>query len=541
MPLSPFRLTDAPEWEALLAHHRAAGPLDLRTLFAEDPTRAGALTFAVGDLAVDLSKHLVTSETLVHLLALAEAADVPGRIAGLLAGDRSNVTEDRAALHTALRAPRDAVVEVDGADVVPDVHAVLDRMAAFAERVRSGDWRGATGERITAIVNIGIGGSDLGPAMAYRALRHHADPDLDVRFVSNIDPTDVAEALRGLNPETTLLVVCSKTFTTLETLTNARTARAWLVDLLGEEAVADHFVAVSTNAEGVADFGIDPANMFGFWDWVGGRYSLPSAIGLTLMLAIGPDGFRDLLAGMRDVDEHLAATPLAANVPVLMALLGLWYRNVLGAASHAVLPYAQALARFPAYLQQLDMESNGKRVDLAGEPVAWRTGPIVWGEPGTNGQHAFFQLLHQGTELVPCDVIGVLRPADDLGDHHDLLMANCFAQTEALAFGKTAEEVAAEGADPALVPHRTFLGNNPSTTILAPELSPRVLGQLVALYEHKVVVQGVLWGVNSFDQWGVELGKALATRIAAELRGDGELDHDASTNALVRRYREARG
>jgi glucose-6-phosphate isomerase len=542
MPVAPFRLTDAPEWTALLDHHRQHGAVDLRAAFADDPDRAERLSFAVGDLHVDCSKHLVDDAVLHRLLALAEAAEVPQRLQALLSGERVNVTEDRAVLHTALRAPRGTVVEVDGHDVVPDVHAVLDRMAAFAEQVRSGRWRGATGEAIETVVSIGIGGSDLGPAMAYQALRHRADGP-EVRYVSNVDPTDVAEALDGLDPARTLVVVVSKTFTTLETLANARTVRAWLVEALGEDAVAAHFVAVSTNAEGVADFGIDVANMFGFWDWVGGRYSLPSAVGLSLMLAIGPDAFRELLAGMRTVDEHLAGTPLERNVPVLLALLGVWYRNVLGAESHAVIPYAQALARFPAYLQQLDMESNGKRVTLDGTPVAWDTGPVVWGEPGTNGQHAFFQLLHQGTALVPCDMIAVAEPAHDLGGQHDELVANCFAQTEALAFGKSPEEVRAEGVDEGLVAHRAFPGGRPSTTILAPALTPAVLGQLVALYEHKVLVQGLLWGVNSFDQWGVELGKALAKRISPELAaGEApDLDHDASTNALIRRYRAARG
>jgi glucose-6-phosphate isomerase len=541
MPSSAFRLTESPHWAALLAHHREQGVVDLRAAFGADPERAERLSAAVGDLHIDYSKHLVTAETIWLLVDLAEAAGVPERVAAMLAGERLNATEDRAVLHTALRAPRDATITVDGEDVVPAVHEVLDRMADFAERVRSGDWRGATGERIATVVNIGIGGSDLGPAMAYRALRHHADGP-EVRYVANVDPTDVAEALDGLDPARTLVVVVSKTFTTLETLANARTVRAWLTGSLGEEAVASHFVAVSTNAEGVAEFGIDTANMFGFWDWVGGRYSLPSAVGLSVMLAIGPDGFRDLLAGFRVVDEHLASAPLERNVPVLLALLGIWYRNVLGAESHAVLPYAQALSRFPAYLQQLDMESNGKRTTLEGEPVGWHTGPVVWGEPGTNGQHAFFQLLHQGTALVPCDVIGFVEPVREPAAQHDELMANCFAQTEALAFGKTAEEVRAEGVEEALVPHRTFPGGNPSTTILAPALTPHVLGQLVALYEHRVLVQGIVWGVNSFDQWGVELGKALARRIGPELTAPSEptLDHDASTTALIRRYRRGR-
>jgi glucose-6-phosphate isomerase len=542
MDLSPFRLSGSAPLAALVAHHRKVGRVDLRTAFADDPTRGTALTAQVGDLHVDYAKHLVDRETITLLLDLAEQAGVSARIDAMLAGARINTTEDRSVLHTALRAPRDATITVEGEDVVPAVHEVLDAMSAFADRVRSGEWRGATGARITTVVNIGIGGSDLGPAMTYRALRAEAHPELEVRYVANVDPADVAEALTGLDPATTLFIVCSKTFTTLETLTNARTARTWLVAALGEDAVADHFVAVSTNAEGVAEFGIDTANMFGFWDWVGGRYSLPSAIGLSVMVAIGPEGFRELLAGFRDVDEHLASTPFERNVPVLLALLGVWYRNVLGAESHAVLPYAQALSRFPAYLQQLDMESNGKRVDLAGRTVDHSTGPVVWGEPGTNGQHAFFQLLHQGTALIPCDVIAFVEPVHDLGDHHDQLIANCFAQTEALAFGKTAEEVAADGVAEELVPHRTFPGGNPSTTILAPALTPRVLGQLVALYEHKVFVQGVIWGVNSFDQWGVELGKALAKRITPELTADEApaLAHDSSTNALITRYREGR-
>jgi glucose-6-phosphate isomerase len=542
MAAAAFRLTDSPAYAALLAHHREQGSVDLRSAFEADPTRAEGFTFEVGDLVVDCSKHLVSTETMGLLLALAEEADVPGRAAAMLRGDRINTTEDRAVLHTALRAPRDAVIEVDGEGVVPAVHEVLDRMADFCERVRSGAWTGATGERIATVVNIGIGGSDLGPAMAQRALRHHADGP-QVRYVANIDPTDVAEALTDLEPATTLVVVVSKTFTTLETLANARAVRAWLVGALGEAAVASHFVAVSTNAEGVAAFGIDTANMFGFWDWVGGRYSLPSAVGLSVMLAIGPAGFRELLDGYRVVDEHLASAPLDRNVPVLLALLGLWYRDVLGAQTHAVLPYSQALARFPAYLQQLDMESNGKRVTLDGRAVDWATGPIVWGEPGTNGQHAFFQLLHQGTALVPCDLIGFVEPPHEIGTQHDDLMANCFAQAEALAFGRTAEEVRAEGVAEDLVPHRTFPGGNPSTTILAPALRPRVLGQLIALYEHKVFVQGVLWGVNSFDQWGVELGKALAGRIGPELTAEAApaLHHDSSTNALIRRYRRGRG
>ena len=532
-------ITETPEWQALAAHHREIADVHLRDLFAADPQRGERMVAEVGDLVVDYAKHRVTDETLRLLIALAERAGLRERIDAMFAGEHINTTEDRAVLHVALRAPADATITTGGRNVVPDVHAVLARMRAFAEQVRDGRWTGATGRPIRTVVNIGIGGSDLGPAMAYQALRAFADARIDVRFVSNIDGTDIAEALAGLDPAQTLFIVCSKTFTTLETLTNARTARDWLLDVLGDpDAVSRHFVAVSTNAEEVAAFGIDTANMFGFWDWVGGRYSYDSAIGLSLMIAIGPERFDEMLAGFHTVDEHFRSAPFERNVPVLLGLLGVWYTNFFDCATHAVLPYDQHLARFPAYLQQLDMESNGKSVRRDGTPVAWHTGPIVWGEPGTNGQHAFFQLLHQGTRLVPCDFIGFARPAYDLGDHHDLLMANCFAQTEALAFGKTREEVEAEGVPAAQVPHRVFAGNRPSTTILAPELTPSVLGQLVAVYEHKVFTQGVIWDVNSFDQWGVELGKVLAKRIAPELSGDEpELTHDSSTNALIRRYR----
>jgi glucose-6-phosphate isomerase len=457
-------------------------------------------------------------------------------------GERINVTEDRPVLHVALRAPRESSIVVDGADVVPEVHAVLDRMAAFSERIRSGEWTGHTGRPVRTVVNIGIGGSDLGPRMAARALAAYADGGPSPRFVSNVDATAFVEATRDLDPAETLFVVCSKTFTTLETLTNARTARAWLVGALGDEAaVGRHFVAVSTNADGVAEFGIDVGNMFGFWDWVGGRYSLASAVGLTLMLAIGPARFREMLDGMNAMDDHFRAAPLERNLPALLALLGIWNTNFLGAATHAVLPYDEYLALFPAYLQQLDMESDGKRVDLGGRPVETDTGPIVWGQPGTDGQHAFFQLLHQGTRLVPCDFLGFLETLNPLGDHHALLYANLVAQTEALAFGKTAEEVAAEGVPPALVPHRSFPGNRPSNTILADRLTPWTLGALIALYEHKVFVQGAVWGIDSFDQWGVELGKTLAARVASELESpDQPLRHDSSTNALIRRWREAR-
>ena len=537
-------ISRTPEWMALADHARQADALRLRDLFADDPTRAEHLTLDAGDLHLDYSKNRVTRATLDLLVALAERAGLERRRDEMFRGERINVTEGRAVLHVALRAPRGEVIEVDGHDVVPDVHEVLDRMCELAERVRSGAWTGATGRRIRTVVNIGIGGSDLGPAMACRALADHADPGLETRFVSNIDGSDIADAVRGLDPAETLFVVVSKTFTTLETLTNARTARGWLVDGLDDpDAVRHHFLAVSTNAHEVAAFGIDTANMLGFWDWVGGRYSVDSAVGLVIAIAIGGEGFRDFLGGFRTMDEHFAGAPLAHNMPVLLGLLGIWNADFLKADSHAVLPYSERLGRFPAYLQQLDMESNGKSVDLEGRPVAVGTGPIVWGEPGTNGQHAFYQLIHQGTRLVPSDLIGVCRPARDPGDHHDLLMANLFAQAEALAFGKSAEQVAAEGVAPELVPHRTFPGNRPTNVILAPELTPSALGQLIALYEHKVFTQGVVWGINSFDQWGVELGKALAQRIAPELTSDAPpaLGHDGSTNALIRRYRAQRG
>ncbi|WP_217921669.1 glucose-6-phosphate isomerase [Miltoncostaea oceani] len=532
------------EWRALEAH--AAGgarEAHLRDLFAADPARGDELTLQAGDLFLDYSKNRVDRGTLDLLAALARAAGVAERAAEMASGARINVTEGRAVLHTALRAPRTESIVVDGHDVVPDVHEVLDRMYDLADRVRSGAWTGATGQRIRTVVNIGIGGSDLGPAMAVRALRDAADAAIDIRFVSNIDGSDIADAVAGADPASTLFVVCSKTFTTLETLTNARTARAWLVDALGEDAVGRHFVAVSTNAEEVAAFGIDTTDMLGFWDWVGGRYSMDSAIGLTIAIAVGPEGFREMLDGFRIMDEHFLTAPPEANMPVLLGMLGVWNANFLGADTHAVLPYSERLGRFPAYLQQLDMESNGKSVDIDGRPVDVATGPVVWGEPGTNGQHAFYQLIHQGTRLVPSDLIGVCRPAHELGDHHDLLMANLLAQAEALAFGKSADEVAAEGVAPALVPHRTFPGNRPTNVILAPSLTPSVLGQLVALYEHKVFTQGVVWGINSFDQWGVELGKALATRIAPELTAPDppDLHHDGSTNALIRRYRAERG
>jgi glucose-6-phosphate isomerase len=531
------------EWKALAAHAEEVRGVHLRDLFAADGGRGEELTADAADLHLDYSKNRVTPDTLRLLLALARSAGVERKVRAMMSGERINVTEGRPVLHVALRAPRGAVIEVDGRNVVPEVHAVLDRMYDLARRVRSGEWTGATGRPIATVVNIGIGGSDLGPAMAVRALADPAGAGPRVAFVSNIDGSDMADALAAAEPETTLFVVCSKTFTTLETLTNARTARRWLTDALGADAVRHHFVAVSTNAEEVAAFGIDTADMLGFWDWVGGRYSVDSAIGLSLAIAIGPEGFAEMLAGFRAIDEHLASAPLEENVPVLLGLLGIWNANFLGCDTHAVLPYSERLARFPAYLQQLDMESNGKSTDLAGRRVTVDTGPIVWGEPGTNGQHAFYQLIHQGTRTVPSDLIGVCRPSVDLGEHHDLLMANLFAQAEALAFGKTADEVAQEGVAPDLVPHRTFPGNRPTNVILAPELTPSVLGQLIALYEHKVLVQGAVWGINSFDQWGVELGKVLAGRIAPELTAEEApgLRHDSSTNALIRRYRAQRG
>jgi len=536
-------VTELDAWRALAAHKRAVEGQHLRRWFAGDPRRAERFALEAAGLHLDYSKNLVTEETMRLLGALAEAVDLRGRIEAMFRGETINVTEKRAVLHVALRAPRDAAILVDGVDVVPAVHAVLDRMAVLAERVRSGVWTGYTGKPIRTVVNIGIGGSDLGPRMAYEALKHYSARDMAFRFVSNIDGTDFAEATRDLDPAETLFVVCSKTFTPLETLTNARTAREWcLARLKDPKAVARHFVAVSTNAREVQGFGIDTDNMFEFWDWVGGRYSYDSAIGLSLMLAIGAERFREMLAGFRAMDEHLRTAPFDRSMPAILGLLGVWYGNFFGAETHAVLPYDQYLARFPDYLQQLDMESNGKRVDLDGNAVAYQTGPVIWGQPGTNGQHAFYQLIHQGTKLIPCDFIGFAQSLNPTGPHHDLLMANLFAQTEALAFGKTAEEVRAEGVDPAQVPHRTFPGNRPTSTILATRLTPHVLGALVALYEHKVFVQGTIWNINSFDQWGVELGKVLAARIAGELeRGDGaDLAHDTSTNALIRRYRAER-
>ena len=536
-------ITATPVWAALAAHQQELATTHLRELFRDDPTRATRYAIDLEGVYVDFSKHRITDRTLALLTELAAAAGVAERLAAMFRGERINSTEARAVLHTALRAQAGSVVVLEGADVVTAVQNVLGHMGDFARAVRDGRWRGHTGERINLIINIGIGGSDLGPAMAYQALRPFVHPDVRCRFVSNVDGADLAAALADADPARTLFIVASKTFTTVETLTNARSARAWLVaKLASEAAVARHFVAVSTNEGEVSGFGIDPANMFGFWDWVGGRYSVDSAIGLSLMVAIGPDRFEEFLAGFRAIDDHVQTAPLDRNVPYLMALLGIWYANFFDAATHAVLPYSQDLARFPDYLAQLDMESNGKSVTLAGSPVTTTTGPIIWGSAGTNGQHAYFQLLHQGTRLVPCDFIGFCRPGHDLGEHHDLLTANLFAQTEALAFGKTAQELRSEGVAEELVAHRSFAGNRPSTTLLADELTPFTLGQLIAIYEHKVFVQGAVWGVNSFDQWGVELGKALAARVATELVGaePADLAHDGSTNALIRRYRVRR-
>ncbi len=540
---SSGQVTQTPAWRALERHRAEAGRVSLRARFAADPRRAERFSTEVAGFFADWSKHRIDEETMRLLMALAEARGLPARIDAMFAGERINTTEDRAVLHVALRAPRGERILVDGEDVVPGVHDVLDRMAEFCERVRNGSWTGHTGRRIRAVVNLGIGGSDLGPAMASEALRAHADREIAFRFVSNVDPTDFAEVTRDLDPAETLFIVCSKTFTTLETLENARAARAWCVAALGEEeAVARHFVAVSTNAAEVANFGIDTANMFGFWDWVGGRYSVGSAVGLSLMLAIGPDRFREFLSGMRAMDEHFRSAPWTHNLPVVLGLLGVWYTNFFGAQSHAVLPYDHYLRRFPAYLQQLDMESNGKCVQQDGQPVEGDTGPIVWGEPGTNGQHAFFQLLHQGTRLVPCDFIAFSRSCNERGNHQELLLANLLAQTEALAFGKTADEVASEGMAPELVPHRSFPGDRPSTILLGEQLTPFGLGALIALYEHKVFTQGVIWNVDSFDQWGVELGKQLASRIAPELTASKapDLTHDGSTNGLIHRIRSQR-
>lgn len=545
---SRTRLNQTPEWTALGKHREQLGTTRLRELFADDPERGTGYTLRVGDLYVDYSKQLVTDETLRLLRELAAATGVAELRDAMFRGDRINTTEDRAVLHTALRAPRDAVIEVDGENVVPAVHAVLDKMAAFSERVRSGEWTGHTGKPIKNIVNIGIGGSDLGPAMAYEALRSFTDRSLTVRFVSNVDGADLHEAVHDLDPAETLFVIASKTFTTIETITNATSARDWLLTGLraGQEAVAKHFVALSTNAEKVADFGIDTANMFEFWDWVGGRYSYDSAIGLSLMIAIGPDRFREMLDGFHLVDEHFRTAPAEENAPLLLGLLGVWYGAFFDAQSHAVLPYSHYLSKFTAYLQQLDMESNGKSVDRDGNPVDWQTGPVVWGTPGTNGQHAYYQLIHQGTKVIPADFIGFAEPVESLLPglvaQHDLLMANFFAQTQALAFGKTPDEVRSEGVAEELVPHKTFRGNHPTTTILADRLTPSVLGQLIALYEHKVFVQGAVWNIDSFDQWGVELGKVLAKKIEPVLtEGKGAEQLDSSTAALVAAYRELRG
>ncbi len=546
-------ITATPAWQALSRHHDEIATTDLRALFAQNPARGSELALTVGDLYIDYSKHRVTAETLSLLVDLARAAGLEAKRAAMFAGEHINTSEDRAVLHTALRLPRDASLTVDGQDVVADVHEVLDRMGEFTDRLRSGDWRGATGERITTVVNIGIGGSDLGPVMVDQALRHYADAGISARFVSNVDPADLVAKLDGLDPATTLFIVASKTFSTLETLTNATAARRWLIDGLGgsagQDAVSKHFVAVSTNAKLVAEFGIDTDNMFGFWDWVGGRYSVDSAIGLSVMAVIGRERFAEFLSGFHLVDEHFRTAPLDANAPVLLGLIGLWYSNFFGAETRAVLPYSNDLARFAAYLQQLTMESNGKSVQADGTPVHTGTGEIFWGEPGTNGQHAFYQLLHQGTRLVPADFIGFSEPTDDLptadgtGSMHDLLMSNFFAQTQVLAFGKTAEEIAAEGTSSDVVPHKVMPGNRPTTSILATKLTPSVVGQLVALYEHQVFVEGVIWGIDSFDQWGVELGKTQAKALLPVITDDASppQQSDSSTDALVRRYRQERG
>jgi glucose-6-phosphate isomerase len=540
---APEPIERTPQWWALANHQAQIADVHLREIFASDPTRGERLNLAVGDLYVDYAKHRLDDETLSLLFDLARTAEVTELRDAMFAGEKINVTEGRAVLHVALRAPRAAAVEVDGTDVVPEVHEVLDRMADFAERVRSGAWLGHTGKRIRNVVNIGIGGSDLGPRMAHEALLPYADPDLTVRFVSNVDGTEFFELTRDLDPAETLFIIASKTFTTLETMTNARSARDWAMAVLGDDAaVAKHFVAVSTNAEEVSKFGIDTANMFGFWDWVGGRYSYDSAIGLALMIAIGPDRFTEMLEGFHLVDEHFRTAPMERNLPIILGLIGVWYDNFFGAETLAVLPYSHYLSHLTPYLQQLAMESNGKSVDRWGRTVGTQTGEIVWGQPGTNGQHAFYQLIHQGTKLIPADFIGLARPAHEVGGHQDIFMANFFAQPEALAFGRTAEQVRADGVPEHQVAARTFAGNHPSTSILVPELSPSVLGQLIALYEHKTFVQGAVWGINSFDQWGVELGKKLAQAIIPELTAAAEpaLEHDSSTNALIRRYRSLR-
>jgi len=541
-PITGKRVIKRRAWKDLDAHYKEIKKSHLRNLFADDPKRGERLTAEALGIYLDYSKNLVTDETLRLLVQLAEESGLRARIDAMFRGEKINITEKRAVLHVALRAPRGTSIVVDGEDVVPAVHAVLDKMADFSDRVRSGIWKGHTGKRIRNVVNIGIGGSDLGPVMAYEALKHYSERAMTFRFVSNVDGTDFAEAVRDLDPSETMFIVSSKTFTTLETMTNAHSARDWSLAGLGGDAksVAKHFVAVSTNTTEVEKFGIDTANMFGFWDWVGGRYSMDSAIGLSTMLAIGPENFRAMLDGFHQVDEHFRSTPFERNLPVLMGLLAIWYNNFFGAQTVAVLPYEQYLKRFPAYLQQLTMESNGKHVTLEGTAVSYDTGPIYWGEPGTNGQHSFYQLIHQGTRLIPCDFIGFAKPLNALGRHHDMLLANVFAQTEALAFGKTPEQVKAEGTPDWLVPHRVFEGNRPSNTILAEQLTPEILGKLVALYEHSVFTQGTIWNINSFDQWGVELGKALAQRIIPELesKAEPELSHDSSTNMLIRRYRK---
>ena len=543
-PLRAVPLRQRPAWALLEKHYQKLKDVHLRQLFADDGARGERLTVEAAGLYLDYSKNRITDETLTLLLRLAQESRLQDRIAAMFRGDKINVSEDRAVLHVALRAPRDACIMHDGRNVVPDVHAVLDKMTEFSDRVRGGEWKGHTGKRIRNVINVGIGGSDLGPVMAYEALRHYSDRSMTFRFVSNIDGTDFAEAVRDLDPAETLFIISSKTFTTLETMTNAHTARAWMLEGLkgDEKAIAKHFVAVSTNAKEVAKFGIDTANMFGFWDWVGGRYSMDSAIGLSTMLAIGPDNFRAMLEGFHSIDEHFRSAPFERNLPVLMGLIGVWYTDFFGAQTVAVLPYEQYLKRFPAYLQQLTMESNGKHVTLDGARVDYDTGPIYWGEPGTNGQHSFYQLIHQGTRLIPCDFIAFARALNPLGRHHDMLLANVFAQTEALAFGKTPAEVKAEGTPDWLVPHRVFEGNRPSNTVLVDVLTPAALGKLVALYEHIVFTQGTIWQIDSFDQWGVELGKALAQKIIPQLESSSEpkLEHDSSTNALIRRYRKLR-
>jgi glucose-6-phosphate isomerase len=535
------QVTARPAWKALAAHYEQVRDLHLRQLFEDEPARGERLAVEALGLYVDYSKNRVTDETLKLLFDLAKESGLAERREAMFRGDKINITENRAVLHVALRAPKGASILVDGKNVVPEVHAVLDAMSQFSDRIRSGDWKGHTGKRIRNVVNIGIGGSDLGPVMAYEALKHYSQRDLTFRFVSNVDGTDFAEAVLGLDPQQTLFVISSKTFTTLETMTNAHTAREWLLAGLGndESAISKHFVAISTNADAVKKFGIDTANMFGFWDWVGGRYSMDSAIGLSTMLAIGPDNFRSMLDGFHQMDEHFRTAPFEKNLPVILGLLAVWYNDFFGAQTAAVLPYEQYLKRFPAYLQQLTMESNGKSVTLDSTPVGCDTGPIYWGEPGTNGQHSFYQLIHQGTRLIPCDFIGFCQTLNPIGRHHDILLANVFAQAEALAFGKTAEQVKAEGTPDWLVPHRVFEGNRPSNTILAERLTPEVLGKLVALYEHSVFTQGTIWNIDSFDQWGVELGKVLAQRIVPELEDKAEpkLTHDSSTNTLIQRYR----